>query len=117
MAMGVERDARRQLVTEYAIQKAYELTGAGQTAAWPLEDDVAVSVGDSVSITNRTSPGMSALAAASMLIGGLGLGAAATQYLAGDAQQAVQPPAVTQPATDNRSLQTGLSVERGGALK
>jgi hypothetical protein len=114
----MERDMRRQLITEHAVRKAYEITGNGERVTWPeqLEEDVVVSVGDSVNITNRTSPGLSALAATSMLVGGLGLGAAATQFLAGDGQQAIQPPAQTQPSTDNRSLQTGLSVERGGAI-
>ena len=115
----MEKGIRGQLITEHAVKKAYELTGNGQQTKWPeqLEEDLAVSVGDTVNYTTHTEGGLSKMAAAAMLVGGLGLGAAATQFLGGEAQQVVQPPAVIQPATDNRSLQTGLSVERGGALK
>lgn len=119
VGLQLDKDARRQHITEHAVMKAYEITGTGDKASLhkQLEEDLSVSVGDTVNYTTHTEGGLSKMAATAMLVGGLGLGAAATQFLGGDAQQAVQPPAVTQPATDNRSLQTGLEVERGGALK
>lgn len=119
MGLGMEKDIRRQHVTEHAIQKAYEITGNGQKVDWPaqLEEEVAVSVGDTLNVTNNTPAGSSLLTAASLLLGGLGMGAAAVSYLGRDAAPAASVPAIVQPAEDDRRLETGLSVERGGALR
>lgn len=132
-ALQVEKDTRRQAVTEHAIRKAYELVGAGPVAQWPLEgDDMAVNVGDNVTIT--PSSGLAAISAAALAIGGLGAGVPAGLLVAkmlADPPPVVQqlepapvasppatPPPLPGPATDHDTqYDFGIGVTPGGALK
>lgn len=117
MAVGLDAQSRSRLISEHAVKKAYEFAGAGQQASWPaaLEEDMAVTIGDTVHYHQPAAQSKtSKLATAGLVAAALGLGVpagiAASNYLTKD-----EPTPVVAPA--NVGLQTGLTVQRGGALQ
>jgi len=128
MALGMEMHTRGRHISEYAIRKAYEAVGRGETPEWPkpLEEDVSVTIGDTIhyhqtsgDTTTQSTPrppaqpsGLSKLGTAALAAGALGVGVPAgmvASHLLRD-----DPPAITIPKD---GLETGLTVERGGALR
>ena len=99
-ALQIEKDARRQRATEFAIVQAWKQ--AGGKDEHPLEgEDVSVSLGDNITYQTAGSGGMSS-AAKSLLAAAVGAGGLyAWQSWPSGGQVATEPKQAVEAAADN----------------